>query len=157
MEYIDNTHKLSSGKSYATSLKSVMSGEAGLNERRTKLLSRVPASGDWSNFEKDTLTTKDIAFLSAYTEHEFAILRGKHTDILFHGDAEHCVFEDDMVDLIKCGKLRLVAHSHPDYDAIIPSRDDRNFLKLVGQKESCIVSWITGKESVFSDDMFEDL
>jgi len=149
--------KLSSKKSYATSLQSVRTGEAGLNEHRTNMLNRVPESGNWTNFKKDSLTTKDIAFLSAYTGHEFAILRGKHTDILFHGMERHCIFDDDLVELLKSGKLELVAHSHPDAERIVPSKDDRDFLKKIGQKESCIVSYITGKENTFTANMFDDL
>lgn len=149
--------RLSSDQSYIVSLESVRNGEAGLNERRRNLLARVPESGDWSNFEKNSLTTKDIAFLSAYTNHEFAILRGKHIDVLFHGVEGHCIFNDDIVELLKIGKLELVAHTHPDYDKIVPSTDDRKFLKQIGQKSSVIVSYITGKELVFTQNIFEDL
>lgn len=149
--------KLSSEKSYAISLESVRLGEAGLSEHRANMLRRVPESGNWTNFKKNSITNKDIAYLSAYTHHEFAILRGKHTDILFHGVAEHCVFDDELLELLKSGKLKLVSHTHPDTGVIIPSKDDRDFLKLIGQTESCIVSYITGKERTFTANMFDDL
>lgn len=66
-------------------MKAVYDGEAGLNERRKNLLSRVPHSDNWGEFERDSITTKDLAYLSAATHHEFALLRGKRQDILFHG------------------------------------------------------------------------
>ena len=86
-------------------MKAVYDGEAGLNERRKNLLARVPDSDDWAEFEKDSITTKDLAYLSAATHHEFALLRGKRQDILFHGTEYHCDITDDMLELLKRGKL----------------------------------------------------
>ena len=70
---------------------------------------RVPDSNDWATFEHESITTKDIAYLSAATHHEFALLRGKNLDILFHGTEHHCNITDDMIKLLKQGKLYLVA------------------------------------------------
>lgn len=148
--------QLSSTASMRTSLKAIYDGEAGLTERRKQLLNRVPNSHDWAVFEYDTISIKDIAYLSAATHHEFALLRGKTKDILFHGVACHCNIISEMLELLKQKKLRLVAHTHPDYDEIIPSKDDRLFLKQIGQKESIIVSYITGKELKFSASLFEN-
>ena len=58
-----------------------------------------------------SVSLQDIDFLSAKTGHEFALLKGKKNDILFHGDARHCIFDDD-----------------------------REFLQYIGQSESKIVS-----------------
>ena len=84
---------MSSSSSTRKSLEAVRNGNAGLSERRKALLQRVPHSGDYANFEKDSITTKDIAYLSAATDHEFALLRGKHSDIIFHGVKGHCRIE----------------------------------------------------------------
>ena len=54
-------------------------------------------------------------------------------------------------------KLRLIAHTHPDYDEIIPSKDDRLFLKQIGQDESIIISYITGKAQTFRANLFDNL
>lgn len=135
----------------------IRNGEAGLTERRKNILYRVPNSNDWAAFEKDSVTIKDIAYLSAATHHEFALLRGKKKDIVFHGVERHCNFNDDLLELLKVGKLRLVAHTHPDYDSIRPSSDDRRFLQYIHQEESLIVSYITGNEKKFSAYYFEDL
>ena len=137
-------------------MKAVYDGEAGLNERRKNLLSRVPHSDNWAEFERDSITTKDLAYLSAATHHEFALLRGKRQDILFHGTEYHCDITDDMLELLKRGKLYLVAHTHPDYGAIVPSADDYRFLQQIGQKKSIVVSYITGEELEFNDNMFEN-
>ena len=148
---------LSSSASTRISLKAVYDGEAGLSEKRKQLLIRVPNSNDWAEFELETVTTKDIAYLSAATHHEFALLRGKKQDILFHGTEYHCDITDDMVKLLQQGKLYLVAHTHPDYGKIKPSADDYKFLRQVRQKKSLIVSYITGEEREFSDDRYSDL
>lgn len=149
--------QLSSTSSMRTSLKAIYNGEAGLNERRKQLLNRVPNSHDWAAFEYDSISIKDIAYLSAATHHEFALLRGKTKDILFHGVDCHCNIIGEMLELLKQKKLRLIAHTHPDYDEIIPSKDDRLFLKQIGQHESIIISYITGRELTFSANLFENL
>ena len=117
-----------------------------MSEKRKQLLMRVPNSNDWAEFALESITTKDIAYLSSMTHHEFALLRGKKQDILFHGTEYHCDITDDMIELLQQGKLYLVAHIHPDYGKIKPSADDYIFLSQVGQKKSLIVSYITGEE-----------
>jgi proteasome lid subunit RPN8/RPN11 len=57
--------------------------------------------------------------------------------------------------MLKNGKLSLYAHTHPDYDSVIPSDDDRDFLKFIGQNSSIIVSWITGREFSFTTNKFD--
>lgn len=148
---------LSSSSSMKISLEAIRNGEAGLNERRKKLLNRVPCPDDWSAFPKDSVSIKDIAYLSATTGHEFALLRGKSKDIIVHGVERHCNFSEEMLDLLKTKKLRLIAHTHPDYGITTPSQDDREFLRHIKQKSSIIISYITGNELQFSANMFEDL
>lgn len=85
------------------------------------------------------------------------LIFGKLLDFLFHGAKYHCDITDDMIKLLKQGKLYLVAHTHPDYGKIKPSADDYKFLRQIGQKKSLIVSYITGEEQEFSDDRYSDL
>lgn len=154
-EKIDNKIQLSSSKSMQISLESVRLGKAGLNDHRALLLNRVPKSGDWAKYPKDSLTTKDIAFLSAKTNDEFAILRGKREDILFHGTHYHCEFEDILIDMLMDGKLKLFAHSHVDGGKLAASKDDRDFIKAIGQKSSIVVSAYDGREVRFSIGLFD--
>lgn len=147
--------QLSSSKSLQVSLESVRLDLAGLNTKRKGMLERVPNSGDWSKFPKESLTTRDIAFLSARTSHEFAILRGKREDILFHGTHYHCEFTDVLIDMLMTGKLELFAHSHVDGGNLIASKDDRDFLKTIGQKNSIVVSAYDGHEVEFSISLFD--
>ena len=109
---------LSSSASTRKSLEAIRNGDAGLNERRTAILARVPNSNDWAAFEYESVKVKDLAYLSAATHHEFALLRGKTKDIVFHGIERHCEFNEELLTLLKTKKLRLVAHTHPDYDTI---------------------------------------
>ncbi len=85
----DNTENgvlLSSTKSLQVSLQAVRSGKAGLDAHRQSMLNRVPGQGDWARFELCSLELKDLAYLTAKSGDEFALLRGKKEDILFHGD-----------------------------------------------------------------------
>ena len=147
---------LSSTASTKISLEAIRNGEAGLNEKRKKLLERVPNSNDWAALDRDSVTIKDIAYLSAATHHEFALLRGKGKDIVFHGVELHCNFTEELLELLKAHKLYLVAHTHPDYGTVEPSQDDREFLKTIGQNDSIVISYITGIERKFSASLFDE-
>ena len=153
---VKNPAILSSSASTQKSLEAIRNGDAGLNERRTSILARVPDSNDWAAFEHESIKIKDLAYLSAATHHEFALLRGKTKDIVFHGIERHCEFNEELLTLLKTKKLRLVAHTHPDYGFIEPSADDRDFLKYIGQRKSFIVSYITGYEMEFTSNIFDD-
>lgn len=138
--------KLSSTASRRVSLESIRYGKGNLDVRRQGLLDRVPESGMWVRLELNSLEMMDIAYLTAKTGHEFAILRGKHEDILYHGISNECNVLDD--DVLEKGllekKLRVVGHSHPGEPFPEPSPDDRRFLWLIEQRSSLVISGITG-------------
>lgn len=135
---------LSSSKSMRISLEAVRNGEAGLNAHRQSLLERVPKQGDWARFTLNSLELKDLAYLTASTGDEFALLRGKKEDIMFHGDARNCCFEGNLVELLINNKLYLEGHSHPAEEIPIASDEDREALSIIGQKDSKIISGMTG-------------
>lgn len=119
------TFIVSSTKSTIISLRKIHEGKAGLSNHRKSLFNKVPQSGDWAKVRKGSVTTKYLAYLSSYTNHEFAILSGKNEDIIFHGTHYHCVFRDILYDLLKSKKLELMAHSHVDSGRLAPSQDDK--------------------------------
>gem|GEM_PF-2687165 len=148
---------LESDRSTRISLDNIRKGDAGLNKHREALLNRVPNQNEWAKFEKNEIEIKDLAYLSAWTGDEFALMRGKNSDILFHGDPLSCHLENDdmLMSLFYSHKIALEAHSHPDFERIVPSTEDRNFLKAIGQKESKIISSYTGKIVTFTQDRFD--
>lgn len=150
---------LASEESLRNSLESLRQGRAGLNRHRQHLLSRVPDRDTYASFPLNTVEDKDLAYLSAETGDEFALLRGKREDILYHGTRLNCHIEnsDTLMSLLQTHKLKQEIHSHPDFDKITPSSGDRNFLKVIGQKKSKIISSYTGKIIEFSDNEFEAL
>ena len=148
---------LASTESTKISLNAIRNKDAGLNEHRQKLLQRVSDQECWGTFPLNSIEIKDLAYLSAATGDEFALIRSKHNDILYHGTLLRCKIEedDDIMSLLNGHKAELVAHSHPDVDKIIPSAEDRNFIRSYGQKKSKIISAYTGQIIEFSSDMFE--
>ncbi len=140
---------LSSSKSLMISLEKVKQGKAGLNKHRQSLLNRVPKTNNWANFSKGSISMKDIAFLSAKTGDEFAILAGKREDILFHGSKYHCMFDGEISEMLINGQLELYGHSHPAEFFPRPSDDDIETLQKLGQKKSRLISAVTGKEMEF--------
>lgn len=150
---------LASEESTRISLESVREQRDGLNRHRQSLLDRVPEKESFASFRLNAIEDKDLAYLSAATGDEFALLRGKNEDILYHGISYHCHIEksDVLMELLRSHKVRLEAHTHPDRGRIIPSADDRRFIASIGQKSSKIVSSYTGKVIEFTANMFEDI
>lgn len=149
---------LASEESTRISLQYIREQRDGLNQHRQSLLNRVPEQEKWAVFSLNSIEDKDLAYLSAATGDEFALLRGKKEDILYRGNSLHCHIEKDelLMSLLKEHKISLECHSHPDYDKIIPSQDDRDFIARFGQKSSRIVSSYTGKVITFKADGFFD-
>ncbi len=93
----DDSLTLSSSRSTEVSLMAVRAKKAGLDTKRKNLLDKVPEQRQWDAFEQGSLEMIDLAYLTAATGDEFAILRGKREDILYHGTSMNCPFEDDEV------------------------------------------------------------
>lgn len=147
--------ELQSAQSLRVSLESIRCGEGGLDAHRTIMLQRVPEPGDWARFPLNHLQMKDLAYLTAKTGHEFAILRGKSEDILFHGHAMRCTFDDVLAEMLLSGRLRIFGHSHPGEETPLPSNEDRKILRQIGQTNSHLIAARSGLEIVFSQDEFE--
>lgn len=145
---------LSSTSSTKVSLDAIRSGKAGLDAHRQIMLFRVPNSGDWGRFEHGSLELKDLAYLTAKTGHEFAILRGKKEDILFHGTKKNCTFNGIIQEMMLNHKLELVGHSHPGEDDPVASSDDRAVLRLINQNSSFVISGRTGRITEYTGNPF---
>lgn len=148
---------LASSESIRISLESIRNKEAGLNEHRRNILQRIPDQETWSAFRINAIEIKDLAYLSAATGDEFALIRSKTKDIVYHGNPTGCRIEkeDELMLLLVNHKAELIAHTHPDFDRIIPSAEDRNFIKSYGQKSSKIISAYTGQIVEFTTNMFD--
>ena len=147
--------ELSSRESTRISLEAIHNGKASLSARRKSILARAPETGDWAKIRKGYLQIRDLAYLTAYTDHEFAILSGKHFDILFHGERLKCRFDETIEEMLLSGKLEILAHSHPGPSIPIPSPDDRIALKKIGQKESVVISATSAIEQKYGQSAFD--
>jgi hypothetical protein len=147
---------LDSSRSTQISLEAIREGNAGLNTHRQGVLDRAPEVGDSAIFKREALKLIDLAYLTAKTGHEFAILRGKDLDILFHGDFGHCEFPETIVEMLMTHKLEILGHSHPGEDDPVPSPGDRLALKRIGQKKSIVISGRTGRMKEYGQSPFED-
>jgi len=155
-EYLILSGSINSAKSTQVALNALRLGEAGLNAHRQNLLNRTPVTDSFASFPRNSIEIEDLAYLSAHENHEFALLRGKRNDILIHGEHSKVNFDEDLEALLLQGKYELIAHSHPDIE-ITASREDREFLRKIGQKSSVIISWYTGNMIKFYADPYEDL
>ena len=159
----ENTRKpglnisVASAHSTQVALHNIRIGEAGLNPHRQSLLNRVPEIGDWAALRRDSIEIRDLAYLSAKTGHEFALLRGKNNDVLFHGTNRQCMFREPLTDLLVNRKFILVAHAHPGEEIPIPSNEDREALKYFGQHRSVVISGLTGITTDYGPDRFDIL
>lgn len=64
-------------KSLRTSLLWIKQEKSGLDNKRNNLLNRVPQPNDWAKFNHKSIKVKDLAYLTAASGDEFALLRGK--------------------------------------------------------------------------------
>ena len=135
---------LSSAHSTRVSLEAVRQGKAGLDGHRKSMLERAPEPGDDAVFEAGTLDIKDLAYLTAKTGDEFAILRGKDRDILWHGTKRECDVLPKYGEDLKTHRLELYGHSHPGEPIPMASLEDKKFLRHIGQKDSMVISGMTG-------------
>lgn len=147
--------ELLSVRSTKVSLEAIRKGNGGLDSHRQSLLEKVEDIGNWASFPLEHLSIKDLAYLTAKTGHEFAILRGKNEDILFHGNNTRCEFGEDLCDLLKNRGYSIWGHSHPGEERPIASPEDRRALKEVGQNESQIISGMTGEIVTYSSNLFD--
>lgn len=143
-----------SSESYRRSLLEIAAGKAGLDKRRSNILGRLKEPGAYHRFERDSISTRDIAYLSAATGHEFALFRSKHEDILVRGDSRSCDIVGSLGDEILSKRYIWVAHSHVDGGMLVASIADRETLRLLGQKSSIIVG-IDGEEAEFYQSIFD--
>jgi len=146
---------ISSSASTKISLEAIRVGKAGLDAHRQIMLIRIPDTGDWASFKHESLELKDLAYLTAKTGDEFAILRSKKEDVLFHGGKTNCKFTGIIYDMLIEHKLVLIGHSHPGEDDPVPSSDDRAVLRLIDQRSSFIISGQTGRITEFTGNPFE--
>ena len=147
----DGLLTLSSSRSTEVSLMSVRVKKAGLDKRRKGMLGKVPDHGDHADFALGILDIKDLAYLTAATGDEFAILRGRDKDILWHGTPIECDVLSQYETELKTHKLELFAHSHPGEPIPEASLNDRKFLRYIGQKKSRVISGMTGVSIEFED------
>ena len=143
-----------STKSFKRSLEDISTGKAGLNKRRQNILNRLRKSGDYHRFERESISTRDLAYLSAATKNEFALFRSKHEDILVRGTRSACDIVGDLGSEIVDRKYEWVAHSHVDGGNLAASIADRETLKKLGQLFSVIVG-IDGEEIKFYQSPFD--
>lgn len=139
--------------SYKRSLADIAVGKAGLDKRRQNILSRMPNSGDYYKTEKNTVTKRDIAYLSAATGNEFALFRSKNNDIVIRGTRHACDIIGELGEEILKKKYEWVVHSHVDRGNLTASTADRETLIRLGQRKSSIVG-IDGEEIEFYQSLF---
>lgn len=142
----DRNLLLSSTHSIQVSLQTIREKRAGLDAKRKGWLDRISKTGDWITLDYESVEMMDLAYLTAATGDEFAILRGKREDVLFHGENIRCDFENDPVlkSALRSHKYELYGHSHPGEPIPIESSDDKRVLMELGQKKSRLISGMTG-------------
>ena len=119
-------------------------------------MKRIPNTGDYDKFEKGHVTEEDLAYLTASTGCEFALLKGKRNDILFHGEANECSFDKTVSEYLRSHKYKLYCHSHPYEDIPVPSIADRVTLDDIGQENSLIISATTLRVTKYSNNQCLD-
>lgn len=146
-----------SQQSFKKSLLAISKGEAGLDARRTNILKKINKSNTYCRLEKDSISDRDMAYLSAACGDELALFRSKLEDVLLRGTYNECVstsFDKKLIVELQSGKFEWVSHTHTD-GTLMASDGDRETLKLLRQKRSKIIT-TDGKTKYFSQSVFDD-
>ena len=143
-----------SPKSYKRSLMDIAAGKAGLNQHRQNMLKKLQNSGDHARYEIDSITIRDLAYLSAAKKNEFALFRSKREDIVIRGNSRACDIAGELGEEILNRRYEWVAHSHVDGGNLTASAADRETLRKLGQRKSIIVG-IDGEEIEFYQSPFD--
>lgn len=146
---------INSDKSRETSLEYISNGKAGLDAHRQSILSHIPNQGMYERFDKNMITDNDMMYISAYTNDEFALFRSKNEDILIHGGPYVTEIPTTIYTEIMSGKYEFISHTHVDTGDLVPSKEDRIFLKELNQKKSKIISARTGKIIWYTSNLFD--
>lgn len=79
-------------------MNAIHSKDAKLNKTKQAMLDRILDVGDYEKFRKNHVSIEDLAYLTAATDCEFALLEGKTDDILYHGEKYRCCFDETLSD-----------------------------------------------------------
>lgn len=158
-EWMDSQRniKIDSPKSFRKSLEYIGAGKAGLDSKRTSIANKIPNSGDYCYLPVNTISDRDMAYLSAYFGHELSLFRSKTHDVLLHGTVDKTRAPTLSLDKELCsGKYKWVSHTHVVKADLVPSPEDRQTLKKLNQKKNRLISGIDGSYTDFTQNMFED-
>lgn len=150
--------KIASPKSFRKSLEYIGAGKAGLDSKRTSIANKIPNTGDYCYLPVNTISDRDMAYLSAYFGHELSLFRSKTHDVLLHGTVDKTRAPTLALDKELCsGKYKWVSHTHVVKAKLSPSLEDRQTLRKLNQKLSRLISGVDGTCMDFTQNMFEDI
>lgn len=106
---------------------------------------------------KDEVTTKDLAALSAKVKDEFAYFESDTDNVLFHGGYPTWRITGEMYDKLIKNQYIWRAHSHPHFDDLYPSEADKQTLELLNWQESSTIIDLTGETREFTIKLTDEL
>lgn len=118
------------------------------------LLEKLSHKGDYVTGKNTDYSMTDVSIMSKESKVEFAKVIIGDEAYLIRGDSKGAVIPAHILSAIEKKSGRLVFHSHPRNDDLIPSMRDREVLgrlkKLTGQQYSTIVT-PNGRLSTFNE------
>ncbi len=118
------------------------------------MLDKLPNKGDYIKGNTSDFDMKDVSVMSKETGVEFAKVTIGNESFLIRGDISETNIPDRILQRILQNGGRLDFHSHPHNDDLVPSRGDRDLMKLLkyhtGQQSSLIVT-PNGRTLLYND------
>lgn len=123
-------------------------------EKVKKLINKTPNPGSFVEIIAQEITTKDLRLLTIETGQEYALIKGGKTAIVLRGTDKGIVIPEEIIARMAMEGGELHAHCHPYIGDLIPSKADRQTIRLLktitGQETSVIIS-PEGKLAIFNE------
>lgn len=150
-DYTQKSAKIASKENqYKNYLRGLKNKQISLRSRQKKVFSAIPNVGDWAELRNKQISIEDLAALTAYTGHEFALFGDEQSKVVVHGGASSWNIPYKLWEKIQKEQLVWIAHSHPTFERLTSSAEDRKTLKLFTWQTKSIIIDLNGNQIEFT-------
>ena len=126
-------------------------GSKELSVKQQSILDRLPRDKAKDTFDKRDVSMLDLAAFTAKTGNEFAMFTLRGERLVIRGNESRVYLSPTDTKVLISSGYRFSGHTHVGIGAasLIPSGEDMEFLKYIGQQKSSIYN-AAGKHVVFN-------
>lgn len=142
---LDRLFLKSTDNQFKKYLEDVNNNSQSISKKHFRLYNLVPNRNDWIEFGKQQANIKDLAALTAYSGHEFALFSKNNKKILIHGGNGSLIVDNYLSNKLLSEKWNFDGHSHPTITGLKASIADMKTLNLFTWQDESYIIDLTGK------------